>query len=79
MDKRWGEVLKSTLRRQRRGPPAHVLSKWSSEGRAMYRVARSPTEVGYVAFVKRRLGFELKEMEATLELGEPDNRPVLGC
>ncbi|KDR82947.1 hypothetical protein GALMADRAFT_57643 [Galerina marginata CBS 339.88] len=74
---RRGEVLKSTLKRQRRGPPAHVLAKWSPERRAMDRVARSLSEVGYVALVKRRLGFKLKDPEAGLELGEPENRPIL--
>lgn len=74
---RRGEVLKSTLKRQRKGPPAHILAKMSPECREMDKVSRSLSEVGYVALVKRRLGFKLKDPEAGLELGEKENRPLL--
>ncbi|KIM49685.1 hypothetical protein M413DRAFT_114233 [Hebeloma cylindrosporum] len=74
---RRGEVLKSTLKRQRKGPPAHILAKMSPERREMDKVSRSLSEVGYVALVKRRLGFKLKDPEAGLELGEKENRPLL--
>jgi len=74
---RRGEVLRSTLKRQRRGPPAHILSMMTPEQRHMDKVARSLSEVGYVALVKRRLGFKLKDPEAGLELGEKENRPLL--
>ena len=74
---RRGEVLKSTLRRQRKGPPAHILAKMSPERRRMDKVARSLSEVGYVALVKRRLGMRLKDPDAGLELGEEKNRPLL--
>jgi hypothetical protein len=74
---RRGEILKSTLRRQRKGPPAHILAKMSPKRRRMDRVARSLSEVGYVALVKRRLGMRLKDPDAGLELGEKKNRPLL--
>ena len=74
---RRGEILKSTLRRQRKGPPAHILAKMSPERRRMDKVARSLSEVGYVALVKRRLGMRLKDPDAGLELGEEKNRPLL--
>lgn len=74
---RRGEILESTLRRQRKGPPAHILAKMSPERRRMDKVARSLSEVGYVALVKRRLGMRLKDPEAGLELGEKENRSLL--
>ena len=74
---RRGEILKSTLRRQRKGPPAHILAKMSPERRRMDKIARSLSEVGYVALVKRRLGMRLKDPDAGLELGEEKNRPLL--
>ena len=43
----------------------------------MDKVARSVSEVGYVALVKRRLGMRLKDPDAGLELGEEKNRPLL--
>ena len=74
---RRGEILKSTLRRQRKGPPAHILAKMSPKRRRMDKVARSLSEVGYVALVKRRLGMRLKNPDAGFELGEERNRPLL--
>jgi hypothetical protein len=49
----------------------------SPERREMDKISRSLSEVGYVALVKRRLGFKLKDPEAGLELGEKENRPLL--
>jgi len=74
---RRGEILTSTLKRQRQGPPAHILANMSPERRRMDKVARSLSEVGYVALVKRRLGMRLKDPEAGLELGEKKNRSLL--
>ncbi|KAF8149379.1 hypothetical protein B0H34DRAFT_667715 [Crassisporium funariophilum] len=74
---RSGEILKTTLRRQQQGPPAHILAKMSPERRKMDKVARSLSEVGYVALVKRRLKMPLKDPEAGLESGEKRNRPLL--
>lgn len=74
---RLGEFTRNAIRRGRKGPPAHVLAIMSPERRQMDRVARSPSEVGYVALVKRKLGRKLKDPEAGLELGEKELRPVL--
>ena len=74
---RRGEILKSTLKRQRKGPPAHILATMSPKRRRMDKVARSLSEVGYVALVKRRLGMRLTDPDAGLELGEEKNRPLL--
>jgi len=74
---RRGELTLSGIRRQRKGPPAHVLARMSPERRRMDKVARSLSEVGYVALVKRRLGRKLKDPEAGLELGEKENRELL--
>ncbi|KAF9553461.1 hypothetical protein CPC08DRAFT_754223 [Agrocybe pediades] len=74
---RKGEILRSTLKRRRKAPPPHILSKMTPKQREMDKVARSLSEVGYVALVKRRLGFKLKDPEAGLELGEKENRPIL--
>lgn len=74
---RRGEMTLSAIRRGRKGPPAHVLARMSPERRKMDKVARSLSEVGYVALVKRRLGRKLKDAEAGLELGEKENRALL--
>ena len=74
---RRGELTLSAIRRERKGPPAHILATMSPERRKMDKVARSLSEVGYVALVKRRLGRKLKEPEAGLELGEKENRELL--
>jgi len=74
---RRGELTLSAIRRKRKGPPAHVLARMSPQRRDMDRTARSLSEVGYVALVKRRLGRKLKDPEAGLELGKKENRPLL--
>ncbi|TFK59820.1 hypothetical protein BDN72DRAFT_780216 [Pluteus cervinus] len=60
---RKGEVLPRTIERMNQGPPAHVLATMSTEKRVMDKVVRSVGEVGYVAKVKKRLGFKLREPE----------------
>ena len=47
----------------------------SPERREMDKFSRNLSEVGYVALVKRRLCFKLKDSEAGFELGE--TRPLL--
>jgi hypothetical protein len=74
---RRGELTLSAIRRQRKGPPAHILAKMTPERRKMDKVARSLSEVGYVALVKKRLGRKLKDPQAGLELGEKENWPLL--
>jgi hypothetical protein len=61
---RRGEILARTIDRRNQGPPAHVLTRMTREERRMDRVVRSVSEVGYVAQVKRRLGFKLRDSEA---------------
>ncbi|KAF5382048.1 hypothetical protein D9615_004459 [Tricholomella constricta] len=67
---RRGEVLRRTILRQRKGPPAHVLAVMTPEQRRMDKIARSVSEVGYVAKVKRKLGFKLRHPDTwKVELG----------
>ncbi|KAL1741005.1 hypothetical protein HDZ31DRAFT_46334 [Schizophyllum fasciatum] len=61
---REGEVLKRTLERRAARPPPHFWDKMSEERRHMDRVSRSVSEVGYVAKIKRQLGFRLRNPEA---------------
>lgn len=72
-----GEETKSSLRRKRKGPPAHILAKMTAEQRKMDEISRSLSEAGYVGLVKKRLGFKLKDPEHPLELGKKKNRPLL--
>ncbi len=74
---RRGEETKSSLRRKRKGPPAHILAKMTPEQRKMDEISRSLSESGYVGLVKKRLGFKLKDPELPLELGRKKNRPLL--
>ncbi|KAL1668176.1 hypothetical protein GGF50DRAFT_46980 [Schizophyllum commune] len=60
---RSGEVLNRTLARRASRPPPPIWDKMSEERRHMDRVSRSVSEVGYVAKVKRQLGFKMKEPE----------------
>lgn len=57
---RRGEVLNRTLKRKIKGPPAHVLAKMTEDQKMMDKVSRSVSEVGYVASVKKKLGFKLR-------------------
>lgn len=71
---RRGEVLKKTLRRARKGPPAHVLNVMTEEEKHLDRVSRSTSEVGYVAQAKIKLGWKLKDPEKwRLEGGKQEN------
>lgn len=57
-----GEVLSITLKRRRKGPPAHVLAKMTPEERRMDKIVRSGvSEVGYVGMTKRRMGWKLRD------------------
>jgi len=60
---RRGEILRRTVLRRNKGPPAHVLRRMTEEERKMDKVVRSVSEVGYVAQVKRKLGFKLRDPE----------------
>jgi methyl coenzyme M reductase gamma subunit len=73
-----GEILRRTIKRRNQGPPAHVLQNMTQEQREMDRISRSVSEVGYVAMVKRRLGWKLKNPEAwKVEIGSPENQQDL--
>ncbi|OCH88698.1 hypothetical protein OBBRIDRAFT_820076 [Obba rivulosa] len=75
---RSGEVLNVTLKRRRGRPPTHALVKMSEEEKHMDEVSRSPSEVGYVAQVKRALGHKLRNPDAwKVEIGKPEDRPRL--
>lgn len=54
-----GEMTRSLCRRLRQGPPAHVLGGMSAEQRRLDQFARHPSEVGYTALAKLRLGRRL--------------------
>ncbi|GLB40306.1 putative complex I LYR family protein [Lyophyllum shimeji] len=75
---RRGEILRRTILRQNKGPPAHVLSMMTPEQRKMDKIARSVSEVGYVARVKRKLGFKLRKPDAwKAEIGHPEDKERL--
>ncbi|KAJ7036609.1 hypothetical protein C8F04DRAFT_1233093 [Mycena alexandri] len=58
---RRGVVLPGTLRRARKGPPAHILVHMSPQERHLDRVVRGVGEVGYVGMIKRRMGVKLRD------------------
>jgi len=59
---RQGFIFPITLRRQRKGPPAHVLAAMTPEQIRQDRVVRgSISEVGYIGQVKRRSGWKIRE------------------
>ncbi|KAM5539475.1 hypothetical protein V8D89_006927 [Ganoderma adspersum] len=77
---RWrrGEVTNRLRKLMNKGPPPHVLSRMTEEQRKMDRIARSPSEVGYVAQVKRQLGHKLRDNETwRVELGRQENQESL--
>ena len=77
---RWrrGEVTNRLRKLMNQGPPAHVLARMTDEQRRMDKIARNPSEVGYVAEVKRRLGHKLRDDETwRVELGKPENQETL--
>lgn len=71
---RRGVVLRRTILRRRQGPPAHVLATMSEKQKHMDKVSRSVSEVGYVAEVKRALGFKFRNPDAwKAEIGQPED------
>ena len=75
---RRGEVLRQTIRRRNKGPPAHVLARMTPEEKHMDKVVRSVSEVGYVGQVKRRLGFRLRDPEGwKVEMGRRGDKERL--
>lgn len=56
-----GLILRKTLERAIKGPPAHVLSKMTEEEKKLDRIARSSvSKVGYVGYAKMKLGWKMK-------------------
>lgn len=75
---RRGEILRRTILRQRKAPPAHVLALLTPEQRKMDRIVRNVSEVGYVAKIKMKLGFKLRRPNAwKAEIGTPKNKERL--
>lgn len=75
---RRGEILRRTIRRRNKGPPAHRIATMTKEERRMDKAARSVSEVGYVGMVKRKLGWKLRDPEAwKKEDGSPQDKPRL--
>ncbi|KAI1794940.1 hypothetical protein LXA43DRAFT_1112778 [Ganoderma leucocontextum] len=77
---RWrrGEVTNRLRKLMNKGPPPYVLSRMTEVQRRMDRIARSPSEVGYAAQVKRQLGHKLKDDETwRVELGKPGDQAAL--
>lgn len=71
---RRGEVLPRTVRRRNKHPPAHVLAKMTEERKRLDKIARHPSEVGFVAMAKMKLGHKLKDPSAwRKEMGSPEN------
>ncbi|KAF7345506.1 hypothetical protein MVEN_01569100 [Mycena venus] len=56
-----GEVLRCTIERARKGPPAHVLVRMTAAERRADQIIRGVGEVGYVGMVKRRMGVKLRD------------------
>lgn len=74
-----GEVLRRTVLRSRKGPPAHVLATMTSRQKYLDKISRSNvSEVGYVGMVKRKLGWKLRDPEAwKVENGKEEHRKEL--
>ncbi|KAJ7634695.1 hypothetical protein FB45DRAFT_909585 [Roridomyces roridus] len=61
MRERRGEILPSTLRRARKGPPAHILVRMTPVEKHVDKVVRGVGEVGYAGMIKRRMGVKLRD------------------
>ncbi|KAI6115339.1 hypothetical protein EDD16DRAFT_1482905 [Pisolithus croceorrhizus] len=73
-----GLYSKSTIKRMQQGPPAHVLAKMTPEQRKLYRIALGPSEGGYTAAVKLKLGMKLRKPDLwKLESGRAENLAML--
>jgi hypothetical protein len=67
-----------TLKRMRQGPPAHIMVKLSAKNALRDKIIRSPSEVGYVAKMKRSMGMKLKHAPRwDPEAGSPELRNEL--
>ena len=69
---RRGQWNARILEKMRQGPPAHIKVKLSKKDARRDRIIRSPSEVGYVAKMKRSLGMKLKHSpQWDPEAGDP--------
>ncbi|THV05366.1 hypothetical protein K435DRAFT_647156 [Dendrothele bispora CBS 962.96] len=85
---RRGEVTARTLKRRRKGLPAHVWTKLSEKDRKEELIVqRSVSEVGYVGMLKKERGWKLSEPKEKVEgkvwsieegrwIGEEDDRAL---
>lgn len=75
---RRGEMTNRLLRQMRKSPPAHTLALMSPRRRRMDSIARGVSEVGYVAKVKRALGYKLRDPRAwEAELGPKEKMEMM--
>jgi hypothetical protein len=75
---RRGEILPSTIRRRNKGPPAHILSMMTPKAKRVDKLARNVSEVGSVAWAKRKLGHKLRDPAAwKREIGRPEDKERL--
>ena len=74
-----GEVLPVTIKRANSTPPAHVWCKMTPLRRYYDRVSRSTvSQVGYVGWVKKQLGWKLKDPNPwRAEDGKDEDQPRL--
>ena len=76
-----GEVVNKTIQRRNKQPPGHIYEKMSPLRRHWDEVSRSSvSEVGYVGWVKRKLGFKLRDPDAwKVEVGKDVDQPRLNA
>ncbi|KXN84901.1 hypothetical protein AN958_11927 [Leucoagaricus sp. SymC.cos] len=72
-----GEMTRSLLKRLRKGPPAHILHRMSPRDRYWDQIARHPSEVGFTAMVKRKLGYGFKNPDAWIVEESRDKKAAL--
>lgn len=76
---RRGEVIRRTILRANKTPPPHIIARMTPLQRHYDAVSRSNvSEVGYVGWVKRKLGWKLRDPNAwKVELGKDEDQPRL--
>jgi hypothetical protein len=76
---RRGEVLNATIKRMRKGPPAHLLAVMTPKQKEIDRIKRLPSEGGYVGRIKREAGMKLKDDKTWRleEEGDPNRQEEL--
>ncbi|TDL17204.1 hypothetical protein BD410DRAFT_730238, partial [Rickenella mellea] len=76
---RRGEVLRRTIVRRRKRPPAPILNVMTREQKRIDRAVRSVSEVGYVAQMKMKKGITMKGPDAwKVEMGRDEDQVELG-